>query len=467
MPRRILIIILFLLLANFAIADSLNAEVVNDQISPYDSATYLLTIFNEKNVSDKYTISARDVNWAIQTEPLTDYTTGINVPPYSNYTITLLAKPREQRPFVFGKKSFQADLKSEVNGRIQTAVLSADVRQDLIKAPFNIETSLLMPDILDPVRTNSVKVSIKNNNLLNISNLTLELKSSFFDKIAVVTLFPEQEKTVEFSVNLEPNLPPQKDTAVLTISWKDTPVKTIKKDYSVGAYGKFRSEKTVEDVLMSRTTKIKYTNEGNAVQTESILIETAFFDRLFTSTNPKTLVTKVNGISYFTTNLTLDPMASATIVVKIDYMPLVYIIIILIAIAILYFIFRAPLISAKEAKDVIVEEGGIRGVSVTIKVKNRSGKPVHNVKVIDRIPNIAQAELRKADVLRPEKTFHYEGGIVLQYILHKMEPGEIRFITYHLKTKLRVVGDLRLKPVIVQYEDGKKIYSNPVDVYSP
>ena len=48
-----------------------------------------------------------------------------------------------------------------------------------------------------------------------------------------------------------------------------------------------------------------------------------------------------------------------------------------------------------------------------------------------------------------------------------MEPGEIRFITYHLKTKLHVVGDLRLKPVIVQYEDGKKTYSNPVDVYSP
>ena len=467
MAKKLLPIILLLLFANIVLADSIVTEVVNDQISPYDSATYRITIFNEKNVSDKYVIVARDVGWSIQTEPLTDYTTGIKIPQYSNYTVILLAKPREERPFVFSRKSFQVDFTSEVTGRAQTAVLSADVRQDLIKSPFDIEANLFMPDVFSPLQANSVKIVLKNRNLLNITNLAIDLKSNFFEKTATVDLLPEQEKIVEFSVSLEPGLPPQQDSATLTISRLNNTVKTIKKDYSIGAYGNFKTEKTVEENFLKKTTTIKYTNEGNAELSEAIFIETTLTERIFTSTSPKTLVTKINNIPYYTANLTLNPRESATVVVRTDYMPLIYILIILIALAVLYFTFRAPIIAAKEAKDIAVEEGGIKEVSISVKVKNRSARPVENIKVTDRIPSIAVAELRKSDALRPEKTFHYPGGIVLQYNLHKMEPGEVRFITYRLKTRLKVVGDLRLKPAIVQYDSGKKTSPNPVDVYSP
>jgi len=467
MLKKFLPIVLLLVLVNIAVADSLKTEVVNDQISPYDSAAYRITILNDKNVSDKYVIEAKDIGWAVQTEPLTDYTTGITIAPHSEYTTILLAKPREQRPFIFGPRSFQVDFRSEQSGDVLSAVLGADIRQDLIKSPLNIDTTFVMSDVISPLKPNSIKIIVKNNNLLNISNLSIYLKSNFFEKTASVNLLPEEEKVFDFSVELDPGTAPQKDTAVLQISWQNKDVKTIKKDYAIGAYGKFKSESSVQRAFLKKITTVEYTNEGNAQQTESILIETTPFERLFTSTSPKTTVTKVNNIPYYTAELTLGPNESATVIAKTSYISILYICIIILALLILYFLFRTPVIAAKEAKDVVVEEGGIRAVSVTIKVKNRSSSPVHSVRVIDRIPNITIAEIRKADALSPDKTFHYTEGIVLQYSLNKMEPGEIRFITYHLKTKLGVVGDLRLKPVIVQYEGGKKTYSNAVDVYSP
>ncbi|MEM4336514.1 MAG: hypothetical protein QXG86_00725 [Candidatus Woesearchaeota archaeon] len=460
-------ILFFLLFVNLTIADSISTEIVNDQISPYEAAVYKITIFNEKNISDKYTIICRDVSWAVQTEPLTDYTTGVIIPPYSNYTFNLFAKPRQEKPFVFGKRSFQIDFVSEYTKRAQTAILSADIRQDLIKGPADIDISLLMPEVLNPTKPNSIKIFLKNKNLLNISNITIKLESRLFEKYTTIGLLPEEEKAVEFSVEVEKGTAPQSDTATLTVYYSNQTLKTIRKEYSVGAVGSFKTEKSVNESFLKKITTITYTNEGNSEATERALIETKLFERIFTSTTPKTQVIKIDNIPYYTKNITLKPGEKTQIIVSTNYTPLIYIFVLLVILVFLYLTFRVPIIVVKEAKDIIVEEGGIKEVSVNIKIKNRSKKTVHNVKVTDRIPSITIAELRKSDALRPDKTYHYAEGIVLQYNLNKMEPGEIRFITYHLKTKLGVVGNLRLKPVIVQYNSGKKTFSNPVDVYSP
>ncbi len=464
--NKIMLLALVLLLIPVSFASTLKITPITDAISPYDTAKFIITLTGN-NLSDKYVLSYSDLDWTVQTDPLTDYTTGLFVEPGKDYSTTLLAKPLVETEKVFKKHSLEIRLKSEKTGEDLSAIVNIDVRRDLINYPLNINASLIMPEELFPLKANSAKIMLKNSNLLNITGLNITLKSELFEKSASIDLGPKSEKVVDFSITLD-KVPPQKGTATLTIMRGNETISTMSRPYSVAAYGKFSSTESVVKQLLSEEKTVTFSNNGNSDQTEQILIDAGEgWKRLFSSTNPEASVTKINNVAYYSKELKLGPNQSQSIVVRTDYAPIVYAVIIILVICILYFAFRNPVIIAKEVSEIAVEEGGITKLNVLIKLKNRSGREVKQVKIIERVPSIGKVQIKESETLRPTKTYGYEDGMVMEYHLGKLEPGEIRFISYHLKTKLAVVGGIRLKPVIVQYENGKKSYSNAVDAYTP
>ena len=467
MLKKFVPIAFLLFLMPIALASSLTLTPVTDQISPYDFASFSLFVNNTGN-ADKFTISYSDIDWLVETEPLTDYTTGIFVAAGSAYSTTLLVKPIKDNEAVFGRHNLEIKLKAQNSGENLNSVISIDVRRDLIKYPLKLGVDFMMPDNIFPIKTNSIKVKIQNDNLLNITELNVSLKSKLFEKKTSVSLGPKSEKIVDFSVILDGLLPPQKDTATLKVTHGNYTVAEITKQYSVASSGNFLSQSSVKKTFLGEIKTVAFSNNGNSEQTEPVLINAeSNFKRLFSWTNPATKVKTMENVPYYTANLTLAPNESKEFTITTSYAPILYVIIILIVAGVLYFALRSPIIAAKEAKEVALEEGGIARLSVLIKVKNRTGKEIKGVKIIEKVPSIARVQIRESETLKPSKTYPYPDGMVMEYHIGKMEQKEVRFISYHLKTKLAIVGSIRLKPVIVQYSDGKKVYSNPVEVYAP
>jgi len=467
MLKKLVLMAIVLLVLPFAFASTMTLTPIVDQISPYDTAKFTLTI-NNNGTNDKFVLSYTDLDWSVQTDPLTDYTTGLFVGAGSSYSTTLLANPLVETERVFKRHSLEIRARSENTGEQLSSIINIDVRRDLIKYPLNIKVDFMLPEEIFPVKTNSVKVRLENSNLLDITNLTLTLKSKLFDKKTTVDLGPKSEKIVDFPVIIDKSVAPQNDSATLTVTRGAEEISKQSKPYSVVPYGKFVSKTSVAEKPLGEEMTVTYTGTGNSEQTETILIEAGdAVKRLFSSTEPETQVTFIDGNAYYTAKLTLAPDESKSFIVRTSYIPVIVVLVVLIVLAILYFAFRTPVIVAKEAREIAVEEGGITKLGVLIKMKNRGRRELKKVRIIERIPNIARVQIKESETLKPSKTYSYADGMVMEYDLGKMDKGEIRFISYHLKTKLAIVGGIRLKPVIVQYDDGKKVYSNPVDVYTP
>jgi len=464
MKKLLLFIAVLLFSVSIAYATELSISTVNDQISPYDSAKFMLKVSNNLTKSDTFFISTNDMWWAVSSDPLKDYTMGIDVPARGTASTTLLLKPREN--IGFGVHDVEIILTSKNTNQMINDVVSVNVREDMINYPTNIEMEIVMPDKLDPRKTSPIKVQLKNDNRKNIENLTLKLKSAFLEKTAVVELEPEQSKSIDFSININKSVEPQKDTLDVELVYNGQTIKKVSKEYEISSYGIFKTSSTTEKKFLGSLAAYTFFNDGNSKYTDNILIDTGFFQRLFTSTNPDTESTSANGKYYLTREVTLGPNESLIINVRIDYKPILYLIILIIAIIVFYFVFRSPLIVAKEASDITINEGGINSLRAIIKLKNRSSRIVRNIRVVDKMPKIAVFERRESDTLQPSKLYPYSDGTVINWAIPKLDPGEVRIITYRLKTKLGVVGELRLKPVIVQY-GNRKIYSNAVDAVSP
>lgn len=464
MYKKLVFLIIFLASISIAHASNLAITTINDQISPYDYASYAITVFNDREFADSYFITSKDLRWSISTEPLTDYTTGLSVPAMSQKSTILLIKPREVVPF--GRHDIEILLTSKETNKTLKETISVNVRQDLIKWPTDVSMSVDVPPFMDPRRVSVVKVILKNNNPLHVSNLTIRLKSSLFEKEAEIELLSKQEKTVDFSITFNASMPPQKDKLSVTLLFNGSVVKQISKDYEVKPFSGFRIESSESKKFLKRTKVITYTNDGTAVQRETIFIEASLSKKIFTSTNPKLDFTKIDGIYYYTGEIELQPGQAAKVTITTNYRPLLYLGIIIVMLILIYFATRAPVIVRKEARDIEVVEGGISKIKLIIKVRNRSRNTIRNLRLIDRIPIIAHFIKEGAETLKPEKVFSYAGGTAVRYNIKSIEPEEVIIITYEIKTKLGVVGNLRLKPAIVEY-DERKSYSNAVDVYVP
>jgi len=455
---------LFLVSISFAYASTLTIRTINDQISPFDFASYNLTIFNDKDKADIYFITTKDIRWSVSSEPLTDYTTGISVPAHAEASTILLIKPTEG--VSFGRHDIEIILSSRTTNETLKEIISANVRQDLIRWPTDLSMSVDVPSIMDPRRTSVVKVTLKNNNPLYISNLTIKLKSNIFEKSTQVELLPNQEKVVDFSITFNDSTLEAKDKISVMLFFNNSLIKQQTKDIQIKPISGFKREEKEETKFLKTTKIITYTNDGNVKLSDQIFIETTILKRIFTSTNPKLDLTKKDEKYYFTKQIELDPGQQLKITVTTNYRPLLYIALVIIILFVIYFATRSPIIVRKEAKEIEFVEGGIHKLKVVIKLKNRSRRTIKNLKVVDRIPFISSLVREGAETLKPTKIFPYKDGTAIRYDIGSVEPQEVRIITYVIQTKLGVVGDLRLKPAIVEYE-GTKVYSNPLDVYAP
>ena len=116
-----------------------------------------------------------------------------------------------------------------------------------------------------------------------------------------------------------------------------------------------------------------------------------------------------------------------------------------------------------------MSEGGISGAKVVIRVKNRSGKQITAIEVMDHLPHIAHVEKELSiGSMQPHAVLqHPKKGLIIKWNLETLESKEERMLSYRMKSRLPILGEFSLPAASARTKIGNKVVisnSNRVSV---
>ena len=440
---------------------------VND-IYPTQTAKFLITINNPLEVEDEYKISfASSTKWSFTTDPIS-YLSGINVAPGDDVTFPLLIKASGDG-LSYGMQSFPITIKSKNSGiskQISTQLLLRNPKPPLKEYLPSVSLGVDIPDNIDPKKSVDLNLILVNKNPLNIDELVISIRSELYNMDRVIPLASLQKKKEVFKINYDPNTPPQDDIITVKLKVGDVDFTPVSKQISIISFKDLGEDKSLSKSFLKRKEEYTFTNDGNIKDTKEVKIETSLFMLPFTKTIPRAEVVKDKDGRFFKWNLELSPKETSNVVVIKNYRPFFYILILIILGVILYYLFRNPVVIRKETKILKIEDEGISLLKVLLHIKNRSNKPIDDVKLIDRVPHIVALEKEfSVGTLQPDKIIKHEHkGTIIKWNISVLEPFEERIISYNIKSRLKIIGGLTLPSSVLKFKgkgkNMKKVLSN-------
>jgi len=466
----IVLIIAAVLLAQSALAQSsqlptfvVSVKAINDSIFLDGQAVLDLTITNPQNYQDDFRISIPDVEWSVQSDPLYQYFSGVDVPAFSSETVRLLLKPAVAFPP--GLRTININVQSSATKEAQDLTTFVNIRSNsklILEYLAAVSRIVDIPPEIDPRNEFEIKVNLINRNPKNISNLRVALSSvstSLIRQDIVTGLLPLESKEVSARIKLDPLTPPTKDTLKVVLYVDGQPLEpTIFEKFAVISYSDI---KPVESVRKSRflqsVNETTYVNDGNVKSTKVIEYKTNFLKSLFTSSNPKSFAITKAGASYSAWELSLDPQQKVTIRTVESYRSIFYLLLLAAVVLLLYRFFQSPVTLIKESSAISYKEGGISELKVILRIKNRSKQPYVRVTVADRIPMIAQVEPDSMGTLKPATTFNDGRGATIKWEIESLDKHEERILAYKIKSRLSILGQFTLPKASLRFYTEKNV----------
>jgi len=466
--------LMVILCATFAAAIfDVRVEPVTDQIFPGETAIYDIYTSNPEEQADELFMDfSEDPSWSVITKPAY-HQTSYTLEPGEEKRTTIMLMPDETvdpgQVFNYGfnilskKDSFSRFIELEVFLR------NPDRLRDYVPI---IETDVDINTEVDPREQAIMTINLKNFNPLNISDLTIDIEStvdSENDKTIVTQLGPLEEKSIEVVISYDDLQPPAKDTFTVTASVpsRNKTFDSKEKTTTILGYNEIIKDSRVEEQFLKTINMVSYYNDGNQPAQESYRIKTSAFRQLFTSSEPEPEVIKDGGYRYLEWTFDLDAQESENVMIVMNYRPLFIIFLVLLVALVLYYVFRSPILIRKEAVRLTKGDDASK-IKVLLHVKNRTGSIIENVTVMDKVPRIAVLSTDfPVGTMQPSKIINHEKkGTVLKWNVPTLEAYEERIITYHLGSKLKIIGSLRLPATVVKFKNKmnrfSKVYSSKV-----
>lgn len=455
-------------------AFSTSLRAVNDSITLDGQAAFELTINNPSSYQEKFRISAPDIEWSVQSDPLYHYFSGVDVPAFGSETVKLFFKPTA--PFPPGLRIVNIAVES-VKGK-QSEALSAFVN---IRSPYPLIQEYLaavsrlveIPFQIDPRSEFEIKVNIINRNPKNITQMRITLSSvstSLIREEIVTGLKPLETKVVSAKVQLDPLTPPTKDTLKVVIFVDNKPLEpTIFEKFEVASYSDIKPIKSEKRGSFFRwVDEATYVNDGNVKNQKVIERETSVIKSLFIKSTPKSFSISKDGKRLAAWELSLEPQETVTIVVTESYRSIFYLIIVAIISLLLYKFFQSPVQLIKEASAISYKEGGISELKAVLRVRNRSSQPYVKLTVMDRVPMIADVEHDSMGTLKPTSVFNDGRGSVIKWELESLDRQEERILAYKIRSRLSILGTFTLPKASLRFFTEKNVkfvtHSNTVTI---
>lgn len=438
---------------------------INTSTLPNESATFNVTITNFDRISERFQIYTLDTRWVLnlnpvlyQVDPETIQSTTLSVHPttdvgYGTQGLTLLVKHLDD------------------NIIYQESLILYVINPNYVPEGYVPSVALddSFPESINPRNPLDITISLRNRNALNFTSLTIDLNSPLFTRTLTQSLEPLAEQSEETTFTLNPDQAAGDYNLTVTLIAQNKTINEVTKTLHIAAITDVAATPQETDELFRETTSVTLTNNGNVVTTYTERLPTNWLRALFSSTTPTTSTQVSAGVRYHVWSITLAPQETATVTRVENYrLPAIVLILIIIGVA-TYFAFRSPLIAVKEA--ISLKEAGEEGSSTTkvrIFVKNRTGKQLSGVNVIDRVPSLAtykpQASLGSVS---PTKVVTSPKGTMLKWELDLLEPYEERILSYGLHSQLKILGKMTLPPAKVKFstKNGERATYTRTSVY--
>ena len=461
---RLIILLTVALMASAAVYavspfDVYSKDVTNS-IFPDETAIFTVTIVNNLDVPDTYRLNLMGLSWSLQSDPLSDYLSGITIPAHNIHEVNLKLKPIGTLEYGTYQLELGIDSQQSKNSKSIFLIINLRNPQPPIKDYFAVVSKIIeIPGVIDPRETVPIGINLENLNPKNISNLEVQLSSKLINEQTVSSLAPLEKKKITFQVNLDPLTPPQKDILVLTLLVDGRVLQPIiKEPFEIIEYSEIVKEiSPPEKGFLSSQQTIKFTNKGNVDKIYMHEQKVGFFEDLFTSSDPKAYKIKKDEATYLAWDLQLGPDATQSITVKTSYIPLFILIVVIVLAIIAYYIFRSPITVTKEASILATKEGGISNLKIVLHIKNRSNQVMDNVTIVDKIPNIAEIEKEpELGSIKPTQILQSaREGTVVKWEIGSVEKLEERIITYRMKSKLTIIGGINIPSATVRFADNR------------
>ncbi len=451
----------------------LTAVPIKDQVMIGEWAEFDVTIWNNQHLYDEIVLSIEEegTQWSMVTRPSVDYLSAIKIAPRGRKLTRVLLKDIDLRRDENHPYSVELHARSRITGseatvRLPIYLMPFDPAKMMWAANLSVDTHI--PAIVDPRRTHSFKIDIKNNNYREYGSLDVALKGNLVDEKATIYLGRNEQKTVAFTVAFDEGLAPQKDVLTLTLSEGGNLLYQAKVHIEIAPYTTpFAKEVFTTERYLKLTEEIKLRNMQNVEATQRILRAAPFWKSLLTSTDPDATIESREDGRYYTWEITLDPGESTTLVITTNYRIPIYVFLLIGFGIFLFVMLRDPVLINKRAEMIKLHEGGITEFRIIIAVKNRRKQDIKGVRLIEKLPTLVTfVEGGGIGMVKPSKVIHQEKGTIMHWDMD-LTSEEERLITYYIKTKLSILGGFRLPPATLRFDvDSKsvKVRSNELDV---
>lgn len=461
----------FLLMINlaYAAAFEVNVTPIKDKIVVDEIAEFDITINNNLDTNEEFTIKKAGYPfWDMYAKPLQNPITLI-VPAQGKASIRLFVDPL----YITSVDTYTLDVGivlqrtgEEQKVPVTVAIKSTD---PLIGGyiPTVLATISISPEKIDPREEFTIKVFLNNQNVLNYPNITIKIDSNLFKEELNVPLGPKEDKTVEVKKRLDDLTPPQEDRIVVAIfKVGRLIVSPIVKEFEITEYA-VQQEIPKEKSFLKIRSGIKVVS-NNFDYKGNIKIETTPLKNLFTSSWPRAELVKEDDKLYLVWQIELKDRTMIVYTFE-NYRPLVVIAVLIIAAISLYFLFRSPIVVRKSIANVNFSEGGISNAKVVVRVKNRSSKQLTKIEVIDHLPHIAHVEKEVSiGSMQPHAILqHPKKGLVIKWTIEALEPGDERVLSYKMRSRLPILGELGLPSATARTNLGDRVIisnSNTVSI---
>lgn len=470
MKKGLLFIVMLLLIATLAYAQNFTVDIstIRDQINTDQSAQFLVTVYNEQPKTIQVKAYSPQVEWTIPTSVL-------DVPGSSKKELKLVITPTKYtNP---GTHQININVKDLYTGELVETPILIDLRPpgEAISTYLpSIDVEASMPEKIDPNNEVLVSVNLENQNLLNLSNITLRIRSDLenLNTEETVSLDSLGRKIVELTYRLSPIEKPgvyvvyfdilKNNKVISTAEPKNIEIIIVEKDFA---------EETEETKSFLKTTTANiYTSDSNVIHTQTIKISTNRFKELFSNTEPKSdNVISENSKRYYIYDVKLDPGQSIIIFVNTNYRILLYASIVIIIGLILYLKYKSPVNIRKNISNFSMKEGGLSKIKIMLEIKSTAKKPIKKITIVDYVPNIADVSKEFTEgTVKPTKILqHSTKGTILKWEFDEIDPGEDRLISYNITSKLSIIGNFKLPRAKVVFKRNKKevhVFSNSLGV---
>ena len=433
---------------------------VANNVFPDETAIFTLTLTNNLEIEDTYRFYLEGLSWNLQTDPLSDYLSGVTIPAHNMHEVNLKLKPIGALDYGTYQLELKVDSQASKNSKSVFLIINLRNPHPPIKEYFAVVSKIVeIPAVIDPRDTVPIGINLENLNPKNITNLEVQLSSKLINEQATSSLAPLEKKKITFQVKLDPLTPPQQDVLVLTLLVDGRVLQPIiKEPFEIMEYSEIVKEiQPPEKGFLSAKQTLKFTNNGNVEKIYMHEQKVGFFEDLFTSSDPRAYKIKKDDATYLAWDLQLAPEQTQSVTVTTSYVPLFILVIIVILAIIAYYIFRSPITVTKEASILATKEGGISNLKVILHVKNRSNQVMDNVAIVDRVPNISEIEKEpELGSIKPTQILQSgREGTVVKWEIGSLEKLEERIITYRIKSKLTIIGGINLPSATVKFTDNR------------